>query len=224
MSTDKNVGVTLGEVKGLFADLNEKLTSDTGQEWHQALKIFLKKQNPWAEAIEKAVVMVKGFLKELKIIAVEAVKGKNTSDCFLGSRYDYRDGSLDSWLPKVQSESVSGTVVAHELTRDMTLVGMVQSLLGTLENDVETLSRMAIDKKCDVTLPLVESLIERSDAGEDVGLRTDGYANLFLVKEKDGKTVSVVSVSRYGGRWIVYVNRLDRGHRWYVELRFFSRN
>ncbi len=53
MSTDKTVGITIGEVKGLYADLNEKLASENCQEWYEALKLFLKKQNPW-EAVRAA--------------------------------------------------------------------------------------------------------------------------------------------------------------------------
>jgi hypothetical protein len=47
MSTDNPVGITIGEVKGLLADLMEKLSSETAHEWVAALKLFLKKQNPW---------------------------------------------------------------------------------------------------------------------------------------------------------------------------------
>jgi hypothetical protein len=66
MSTDTVVGITIGEVKGMFADLNEKLASESGQEWHEALKLFLKKQNPWPSASEAVATAPQAVVDSLK--------------------------------------------------------------------------------------------------------------------------------------------------------------
>jgi hypothetical protein len=76
---------------------------------------------------------------------------------------------------------------------------------------------------CITTLPTIESLIERQEGGQNVGLRTDGWANLFFVEDKDG-SVSVVYALRRGGRWCVDVDRLGSGDVWDADDRFFFRN
>ena len=43
--SDNMLGIN--EVRGTLTDLLEKLGSDKGDEWHKALKRFLRKENPW---------------------------------------------------------------------------------------------------------------------------------------------------------------------------------
>jgi hypothetical protein len=64
MNTDTSVGITIGDLKGLYADLNEKLASDKGHEWHEAFKLFLKKQNPWPKIV-KVAKAADGVLAEM---------------------------------------------------------------------------------------------------------------------------------------------------------------
>ena len=73
------------------------------------------------------------------------------------------------------------------------------------------------------TLPAVEKLVERQEGGEDVGLRTDGWANFFFV-ENSGGTVSVLDVDRNADGWHGYVDRLDDSFRWLAEYRLVLRN
>lgn len=39
--------LALCDVRGLLADLNEKLSGENAGEWHAGLKKFLRKENPW---------------------------------------------------------------------------------------------------------------------------------------------------------------------------------
>ena len=54
MNTDTSVGISVGEMKGLRADFEDKVAGEKGREWLEAFKLFLKKQNPWPVVIEES--------------------------------------------------------------------------------------------------------------------------------------------------------------------------
>lgn len=66
MKTDASVGILIGEVSGLIADLMGKLAGEKGREWLEAFKLFLKKQNPWPEVV-KTVAGVKSLLSDMVV-------------------------------------------------------------------------------------------------------------------------------------------------------------
>lgn len=172
-----------------------------------------------AEIVMKKV----SLLTLIKTITVPAVAGKKTSDCFTDkSRYCYRDPDLGAWLPKNQPDQPERNFSVQQLSKDGTFKQAVESFLET-SGDVETLAGLLKERGCTTTLPVIESLIERQEGGEDVGLRTNGYANFFFVEDKDG-SVSVVRAYRSGGRWRVGVRRLGDGGVWGADGRFFFRN
>jgi hypothetical protein len=80
-------------------------------------------------------------------------------------------------------------------------------------------------------LPVIESLVERQEAGEDVGLLTDGWVNFFFVfvgekkeKEDEKPAVLVVYIRRLGSRWRMRLNWLGYGRVLDEGSRFFFRN
>jgi hypothetical protein len=169
---------------------------------------------------QKIVLPLLGLIKS---ITHGAVAGKKTADCFTNkSRYYYRNSDLDSWLPKIQPDQAESNFAVKQLTRPATFMEVVSEFLG-VQGDVATLAAVLKEKGVVTTLPVIEALIERQENGEDVGLRTEGYANFFFVENKDGE-VSVVLVHRDDGRWGVDVGRLGSGGRWSAGRRFFFRN
>lgn len=132
------------------------------------------------------------------------MKTKPTKDFFKGKKYYYRDSDIDSWLPKKQE------VVDKLYFKVMPFDKMVTFKEAFGENP----NTFSLDE--------IEKLIDKTDNGENIGLRTDGFNNLFPVKSKDG--VAVVRVDRDERQWRVSVDRLDNDYRWDVEGRFFSRN
>jgi hypothetical protein len=169
---------------------------------------------------EKIVLALLGLVKN---ITLGAVAGKNTAGCFTSkSRYYYRDGNLDNWLHENQPYQAESGYSIQQLTRLAPFKEVVESHLG-ITGDIATLAGALKERKVTTTLPAIEALIERQESGEDVNLRTDGYANFFFVEDKDGG-VSVVYVSRVDGQWCVVVYGLGRGYQWNTELRFFFRN
>ena len=228
MNTDTTVGITVGEVKGLRADFEEKLASENGREWLEGFKLFLKKKNPWEVITEGAEVIIEKTARLLKIIGefvFPATAEKATADCFTNTkRYYYRDSDLDRWLPKNQRAGVEGSVTAYQLEKELTFKEIAQAFLGIDEANLDDIAKALIAGGHTVVLTQIETLIERTEAGEKTELLTNGYGNFFFVEDNKGR-VSVVRVRRYDVRqWCVGVGGLDDVDRWRVVHRFFSRN
>jgi hypothetical protein len=175
------------------------------------------------EVTEEIKQTVKSVMKKIMEVATPAIGRKKTSDCFIDkTRYYDPDPDLRAWLPEIQSEQPEAKFLVNELTKASNFRGMVEEIVGEKEN-IKNLSQHFIQRRHTTTLPTIESLIERQEREEDVGLRMDGSANFFFVEDKDGG-VSVVYVRRHGRRWNVYVSRLGSDVRWDVGHRVFIRN
>ena len=92
-----------------------------------------------------------------------------------------------------------------------------------MTGDIKTLAEELKRRGCVTTLTVIGSLIERQEAGEDIDLNTNGYANFFFV-EDNGGGVSVVYADRRDGQWDVDVYRFDYDRVWNAGHRFFFRN
>ncbi|MCI5108325.1 MAG: hypothetical protein MRY49_00570 [Candidatus Pacebacteria bacterium] len=172
--------------------------------------------------VEVTVTLV-SFLKPLTTVTLNPTSGKKTSDCFQGSRYYFRDADIDNLLPEDQKATKSGESTAHQLEKEMTFKEIAQSILNTKEEDEVTLQKMLIKAGHTHTLPEIEGLIERQESGEDVGLNTNSYANLFFTKNREG-SVSVVNVYRSDRSWGVFVNSFGLANQWFRGGRVFFRN
>jgi hypothetical protein len=154
------------------------------------------------------------------------VEGKKTKECFSGNIWGYRDGDIDRWLPAGQPAQAGGPVGVYQPQKQegTTFREMAAATLqvgsGTA---LELLGKALKEQGRTFTLPAVEALVERQESGEDVGLRTDGYANFFFVEDSDG-SVSVLRAYRRGDRWVGFVDRLDYGFRWRAGRRLLLRN
>lgn len=206
------------EASGWSANLVTKL----GQCGRLAdIRVFLEGN---AELVmKKAEETVASIITLVKTITIPAVAGKKTSDCFMDkSRYYYRDTVLNNWLPNNQSEQIEVKFSVIRLTKYGTFKQVVESFLGQT-GDIQTLSRLLKERGHITTLPAIELLIERQEAGEDIGLRNDGWWNFFFVEDSDGG-VSVFRANRTGRHWHVAIHRLWSGGVWLADHRFFFRN
>ncbi|MFA6273216.1 MAG: hypothetical protein WC673_01865 [Candidatus Paceibacterota bacterium] len=214
--------LTQGAGQKLEFAVNRNSGVTTDVDWLSAGENF-KSVILLARGLAELVVKIKTIFRQLKTIPVSAIGAKPTTDCFTNqSRYYYRDGDLDRYLPKVQPDQPESKFAVCELTEASTFKQMVENILG-VQGDINTLSKLLKEHGHTTTLPTIEALIERQENGEDVGLLTNGYANFFFVENEDG-SVSVVAVDRGGGQWDVYQRSLGRGHRWFAVYRFFLRN
>lgn len=184
-----------------------------------------------AEIVMKKVeATVVSILTLIKTVRTSAVAGKKTHNCFTNkSRYYYRDSDLDNWLPADQPEQAESKFSVQQLTQNSTFAQAAREFIGAPNTaTIAELAHVLREVGAVTTLPTIESLIERQEKGEDVGLRTNRYANFFFVEEKEeeGKEpcVSVVRAYRGGRRWCVGVGRLGGDSLWYDGYRFFLCN
>ena len=161
-----------------------------------------------------------------KTVALGQIAGKKTTKCLIGDRWAYKDGDIDRWLWRINPDQPACSVGIYQLQNPQgtTFREMAAAALkvgpGTA---LDLLVKALKEQGRTFTLPAIEQLVERQESGEDVGLRTDSYANFFFVENLDG-SVSVLLVSRHAGRWTPYVHRLDYGFRWSAEYRLLLRN
>jgi hypothetical protein len=172
--------------------------------------------------LKKAEEIIITILTFVKTVSFPAIKGKKTAKCFTGKIFGYRDSDLDAWLPKDQSDQLEGTFSLQKLSQNATFKQAVESFLG-ITGDIDVLAKTIKERGHITTLPVIESLIEQQEAGEDVGLLTNGWGNFFFVEDKYG-SVSVVHAYRSDGQWYLRVRRLVYDFEWYDAYRFFFRN
>src|SRR3989344_5570655 len=146
----------------------------------------------------------------VKTTSIGDIEGEKTGKCLTGKRWAYRDGDIDRWLPAVQSAQENRLARVYQL----------QNRPGT---SLDLLAKALKEQGLTFALQAIEQLVDRQEDGEDVGLRTDGYANFFFVEDSDG-SISVLLVYRYVGGWCASVYRLDVGDRWGAEDRPLLRN
>ena len=162
----------------------------------------------------------------IKTIAIGDVEGRRTTECLTGNIWGYRDPNIDNWLPELQPAQTGGPVGVYQLQKQkgVTFRDMVAAVLQvSLDTALGVLAKVLKKQGHTFTLPAVENLVERQEAGEDVGLCTDGRANLFPVEDSDG-CVSVLYTVSVGDGWRGRVYRLDDGAGWSAKNRLLLRN
>lgn len=157
---------------------------------------------------------------------VSDTAGKKTSDCLIGGIWGYKDGDINGWLPEKQPKSGAAPVGVYQLqdAAGTTFREMAVAVLKVASDaPLDVLAKLLKERGHTLTLPAVEQLVERQEGGEDVGLRTDGYANFAFVEDVNGG-VSVLRVDRHDDGWVGVVRRLGYGDRWFAENRLLLRN
>lgn len=186
----------------------------------------LKKEKYTIIAVEqdkKSGDVVKNILKPVRTITIRATGAKRTDKCFADPVKYYRDASVIRLLPEMQEACGEEKGQVNQLIENSRFVGMVQSLLGVAEKTITALSRLVIGAGQIYALPQIEQVVERQEAGENVGLLTNGWGNFFLVLNNKG-CVSVVDVNRSDRQWRVFAYDLGCDAVWAAEGHFFSRN
>lgn len=175
-----------------------------------------------------AEIVIKSIFSFVATIKVAATKGKKTADCFTNkTRYYNPDPDLVNWFADQPDQEASEFSV-QQLAVPGTFKQVVESFLG-VSGEISVLAKTLRERGHVTTLPVIELLVKRQEAGEDVDLQTDGWANFFFVeekkeKEKEDPGVLVVYVYRNAGRWDVRVRRLGSDFVWDGGDRFFFRN
>ena len=123
--------------------------------------------------------------------------------CFTDkSVFAYRDSDLDNLLPTTLKESGETKVSGYELTKVTTEADLAK-VGGKFTNLLQ-----------------IEDLILRTEKGENTGLITNGYANIFFLGV--GNSVFAVDAYRDSGGWYIYCDRFRARDAWSAGRGFFS--
>ena len=89
--------------------------------------------------------------------------------------------------------------------------------------DAEILADLGGEAAAEVTLAGVYELMKLQGAGQSEDLLTNGYANIFYVRDKGG-ILRAVCVLWHGRGWSVSAFSVEFPYRWRAGYRAFSRN
>jgi len=190
--------VTLPDsVLGIVCDLLEKLADP---EWVEALKRFLRKENPWQEAAKllKLITSVQvGAVK--RFVAKEHIKAANIG--WMG------DNFKAFFLDQVEENVEASSIAVHRLEK----VSLDAPILAELGD------------RAVISLAHFFELVEKQSKGESGQLLVNGYANVAYVIGKNGNTWAVSAawfdVYRY---WYVRAYSLENPYRWPEGLQVLS--
>ena len=99
---------------------------------------------------------------------------------------------------------------------------LVPMVLTQSAYDNEIIADLGGEEKAEVTLAEVWRLMQCQANGEDGALLTNGYANIFYVRDVNG-VLRAVRVCWYDGGWRAFASARD-GSRWSGQYEVFSRN
>jgi len=94
--------------------------------------------------------------------------------------------------------------------------------LSKVSLDCEILNDLGGEAKAEVTMAGVYKLVNCQPNGEPGVLLTNGYTNIFYVRDVSG-VLRAVYVHRYGDGWDVHANSVEDPDRWSAGSRVFSR-
>jgi hypothetical protein len=88
--------------------------------------------------------------------------------------------------------------------------------------DDPIITELGGEEKAETTIVELFSLMEKQPNGESGALLTNGYANIFYVRDVN-KLYRSVYVNWYGDAWNVHAIPVSGPGGWLVESRFYSR-
>ncbi len=156
-----------------------------------------------------------------------ATAAKKTSKCFANtSRYYYRDGDFDRWLPASQPKADACAISTLGFEKEWTFVEAAAKILGIgAGSSTKLIGQALIENGHTVTLAQIEEMVEATERGDKTSVQTNGYWNFFFVETGNVEDpVSVADVSRDVSGWRADVGRLGRDGRWSADYRLLVRN
>jgi hypothetical protein len=224
------LGVALCEARGPLADLNEKLSSENGQQWLGELNKFLRKEPTWGQNAEGAEAFTPTVGQPTPELLLELVNDsiiipatatefiardrfvKDTSDK-AAVKISYLGDNLKNWFlkgkGKVEKPFGGSTLCSRKLLRN--------------SKDGPILKELGGDNRAETTIIEVFSLMEKQPKGEDGILLTNGWANIFYVKDL-ALVLRTVIVDWFDDGWDVEAHSVEYPDRWDGGSQVFSRN
>lgn len=189
--------VALCDVRGLLIDTIEKLSGEDGTEWAERIKSALRKDDLLRRVTEVAVTAIKKF------VAADNFKVGNVGIVYLG------DNFKTNFLGKIEKNVTNSILIVSRLEKD------------SLDKDIR--DEVGSDKE-ETYLAHLSELLTRQSKGESGVLLTNGYANIFYIRDAIGNVwaVGVRWYSFYRG-WVVSAHSVSFPSRWHDDNQVFSR-
>lgn len=183
-----NGGVSLKEI---VLPINDRSARDN-------LVAFYKAGCPAFIALPAKMRNPKPSMVLMRTIELPACDSSPTHDYHSGDVSSWRSLDLERWLTPFQPACKAAEISVFKRSKSQTFATMFRELLKL---DVATPLKTIEDRlKAGghvVALQHVESLVEKQERGEDVGLRADARGNFAPFLDKDGR-VCVLSVGLIG--------------------------
>jgi hypothetical protein len=118
--------------------------------------------------------------------------------------------NFKSWfVGKREQPRLETTIKQYKLEQDSTALEMIEAIGGEM--------------KAETTLTEIKHFTDKQANGEDGSLLTNGWANIFFVRDKNG-VLCIVRVIWRGDGWRVNAYPLDNPYRWSAGRQVFVRN
>jgi len=210
-----NTELTFPEsLDGALKDFNEKLNSVAGPEWERQFKEFLRKEVIWP----KPVPSTTGLLIPVGTTIVAATTTLFVArDRFVVNtgkkapvKISYLGDNFKDWFLRKEEQSFEGSTLKYGKLFRSSVDGPILKELGG-EAEAET------------TLTELYALMEVQKNGEKGILLTNGYANIFYVRDAAG-SLRAVFARWYDGGWYVYAYAVTNPGAWFGGGQVFSRD
>lgn len=206
------LGEALQEITGLLWDLFSKLSGDQGAEWLEALKRFLRKENPWP--------MPPGLLEQIATVVVSAIPSFDAGAHFVIAL------DKDCKSAEVRIGRVSDNVrclVKGFVEPEVAAATLRFHKLVTASPNCLILSALGGEEVALTTWGQIYEEISRQGRGQGGVLLTNGNSNVFYVRQKNGEIWAVHCIWDSSDRyWSVYAYPLMYLSEWHVGTQIVS--
>ncbi|MBU2028765.1 hypothetical protein KJ761_02640 [Patescibacteria group bacterium] len=125
-------------------------------------------------------------------------------------KISYLGGNFtEKFIGKIE-EPFAGGILRYRKLRKSSVDGPIITELGG-------------EQKAETTLAEIFALMERQGNGQSGSLLTNGYANIFYIRDING-VLWAVSCAWYGAGWSVFAYSVESPHGWHAGHQVFSRN
>ncbi len=144
--------------------------------------------------------------------------GKNTSQCFVGELWDYRNCGFDILLDTYQCPTDATNIATlKDGSRSTTLINVVADVLGVNTSIGHVImGNLLIKRGHTVTLPQIEVMVlkARSQSWERKCMSDLGYLNFFFIETGDRKNPVLICYVNSGRCWSASFYRLSDNYHW----------
>ena len=223
MSEDMLSKILVRELPGLMRDFMKKVLGENGQEWIEAFKLFLRKQNPWPEKTGKMVKKLSVLLDSLKtVIDFSGVDSFNVVE-YLKITPESEIGTAElvigwlgqniknNFLGKIEKNVAPSKLRAYRLKKD------------SVDNPI--IAELGGEEKAEITVAEMIDLMKCQGRGQKGILLVNGYANIFYIRDSQGVLWAVDCYWYSAFRcWFVGARSLTLPNTWRDGVRVVSRD